>query len=183
MSVFPGVAAVVDDVVEGFEDTVGQPVCPHELPDVFLWIELGRAWRQRQERDVSWSPEVLGAVPSGLIEDQYSVCAGGDFGGDLIEMKLHGLCVAGRQHEGGARSEFRADRTEHIGRLRALVVDGVGTRALSGPAVGELVLLTHPHLVLEPHFYRCAGRECRADFLQACGKVFLNAAMASGSCL
>jgi len=37
----PGVAAVVDDVVEGFEDTVRQPVRPHELPDVFLGIELG----------------------------------------------------------------------------------------------------------------------------------------------
>ena len=37
----PGVAAVIDDVVEGFEDTVRQPVCPHELPDVFLRIELG----------------------------------------------------------------------------------------------------------------------------------------------
>jgi hypothetical protein len=31
--------------------------------------------------------------------------------------------------------------------LRALVVDGAGTRAFYGPAVGELVLLTHPHLV------------------------------------
>jgi hypothetical protein len=41
-------------------------------------------------------------------------------------MKLHGFGVAGRQHEGGTGSEFRADRTEHIGRLRALVVDGPG---------------------------------------------------------
>src|ERR1700730_11449147 len=98
-------------------------------------------------------------------------------------MKLHGFGVAGGQHEGGTGSEFGADRTEHRGRLRALVLDGVGTRALSGPTVGELVLLTPPHLVLEPHFYGCAGRECCADFRQACGKVFLNAAMASGSCL
>jgi hypothetical protein len=36
----PGVAAVVDDVVEGFENTVRQSICPHELPDVFLRIEL-----------------------------------------------------------------------------------------------------------------------------------------------
>ena len=28
----PGVAAVVDDVVEGFENPVGKPVLSHELP-------------------------------------------------------------------------------------------------------------------------------------------------------
>ena len=122
-------------------------------------------------------------MPPGLIEDENGVRAGSDFGCDLIEMKLHRFGVAKRQHEGRAGSEFGADRTEHIGRLRALVVDGAGTRAFYGPAVGELVLLTHPHLVLEPHFYGCAGRECRADFRHAYGKVFLNAVMASASCL
>ena len=69
MSDVPGVAAVIDDVVEGFEDAVGQPVLPHELPDVFLAVELGRARRQRQERDVAWHLEALGAMPAGLIED------------------------------------------------------------------------------------------------------------------
>ena len=122
-------------------------------------------------------------MPSGLIENKDGVRAGSNFRCNLVEMKLHRFGVAGWQHEGGTGSKFRADRTEHIGRLRALVVDGPGARALSGPTVGELVFLTHPHLILEPHFYGCAGRECRADFLQTCGKVFLNAAMASGSCL
>jgi hypothetical protein len=69
-------------------------------------------------------------VPSGSIEDQNSVRAA--CGGDLVEMKLHSFGVAGWQHEGGAGSQFRTDRTEQIGRLRALVVDGAGTRALSG---------------------------------------------------
>ena len=64
--------------------------------------------------------------------------------GNLIEMKLHGLCIAGRQHEGGARSEFRAIRTERIGRLGALIVDGAWTRAFPGPAIGEFVLLADP---------------------------------------
>ena len=36
----PGVAAVVDDVVEGFENPVGKPVLSHELPDVFLAVEF-----------------------------------------------------------------------------------------------------------------------------------------------
>ena len=41
MSVFPGVAAVVDDVVEGFENSIRQPVLPHELPDIFLGLSSG----------------------------------------------------------------------------------------------------------------------------------------------
>ena len=45
-----GVAAVIDDVVEGFEYSVRQPVLSHELPDIFLRIELWRTRRQRQER-------------------------------------------------------------------------------------------------------------------------------------
>ena len=40
----PGVAAVIDDVVEGFENSVRQPVLPHELPDIFLAVEFG--WQQ-----------------------------------------------------------------------------------------------------------------------------------------
>ena len=122
-------------------------------------------------------------MPAGLIEDKDCVCAGGDFCGDLVEMKLHGFGVAERQNEGSAGSVFRAYRTEQIGRLGALIMRGSGTRTRPGPAIGELVLLADPHLVLEPDFYRCARRELGADFRHAYGKVFLNASMASGSCL
>ena len=31
----PGIAAVIDDVVVGFEDTVREPVFAHEVPEVF----------------------------------------------------------------------------------------------------------------------------------------------------
>jgi hypothetical protein len=58
-------------------------------------------------------------MPSGLIEDENGVGAGGDLGGDLVEMKLHGLGVAGGQHEGGTGSA--------LGRLGALIVAGAGT--------------------------------------------------------
>src|SRR6266567_4347635 len=74
----PGVAAVIDDVVERFEDAVRQPVLAHELPDIFLAVKLGRARRQRQERDVARHLEVLGAVPAGLIEDDNRVGTRGD---------------------------------------------------------------------------------------------------------
>jgi len=34
----PGVATVVEDVIVGCEDVVGQPVVAEELPDVFDWL-------------------------------------------------------------------------------------------------------------------------------------------------
>jgi hypothetical protein len=48
-SVFHALAAVIDDVVEGFEDGVGEPVLPHEPPDIFLTIEFWCARRQWQQ--------------------------------------------------------------------------------------------------------------------------------------
>jgi hypothetical protein len=122
-------------------------------------------------------------MSAGLVEDENGVSAGGDLGGDFIEMELHSFAVAGWQHECGAGSVFRTYGPEHVGRLGALVMDGAGTRAPLGPAIGELVFLTDPHLVLEPHFYGCARREFLADFRHTKGKVFLNASMASGFCL
>ena len=122
-------------------------------------------------------------MPAGLIENEDRVSAGGYSCSDLVEMKLHGFGVAERENEGSAGSVFGADRTEQIGRLGALIMNGSGTRARSGPAIGELVLLADPHLVLEPNLYRCARRELGTDFRHAYGKVFLNASMASGSCL
>ena len=98
-------------------------------------------------------------------------------------MKLHGFGVAGRQHEGGAGSAFRAYGAEQVGGLGPLIVIGPRTRARSGPAVGKLVLLADAHLVLEPNLYRCARGELRTDFRQAGGEVFLNASMTSASCL
>src|SRR5271169_7232123 len=122
-------------------------------------------------------------MPAGLIENDDRMGTGGYSCGDLIEVKLHGFGIAERQNEGSAGSMFGTYRTKQIGRLGALIMSGSGTRALPGPAIGEFVLLADPHLVLEPDLYRCAGRELGADFRHAVGKVFLNAAMASGSCL
>ena len=66
-------------------------------------------------------------MPAGLIEQQHGMRTGGDFGCDLIEMKLHGFAVAGRQHQAGAGAVFGTHRAEQIGRLRSLIVDRAGT--------------------------------------------------------
>ena len=113
MRVFQSIAAVIDDIVEGFENSVRQPVLSHELPDIFLAVELGRAWRELQERDVARNLEGLGAMPAGLEEN--SVSARSDFGCDLIEVKLHSFGVAGRQHEVRRRLRVRG-RPHRTGR-------------------------------------------------------------------
>src|ERR1700756_3545131 len=87
-------------------------------------------------------------------------------------MKLHGFAVAEGQHQSGAGSELRAHGTEQIRRLRTLIVGSPRPRSLSGPTIGELVLLPHPHLILEPHLYRRVRRTAAADFLHASVKVF-----------
>ena len=51
----PGVAALIDDVVVGPEDSVGKPVVADELPDVFDGVELGRFRWQWHEGDVGGS--------------------------------------------------------------------------------------------------------------------------------
>jgi hypothetical protein len=58
---------MIDDVVVRFEDAVGQPVLPHELPDIFLAVEFWCARRQWQQRDVAWDLERFGAMPSGAF--------------------------------------------------------------------------------------------------------------------
>ena len=45
----PCEAAMVEDIVVGFEDAVRQPIVAHELPDVLDRIELGAFGRQRQQ--------------------------------------------------------------------------------------------------------------------------------------
>src|SRR3954453_16742113 len=90
-------------------------------------IELRRARRQRQERDVAWRLEAFGVMPSGLIENENGVGAGSYFRCDLVEMKLHRFGIAKREHEGSTGSEVGTDCTEHVGGLRALIVDRRGT--------------------------------------------------------
>ena len=48
----PRLAAVVDEIVVGFEDMVGEPVIAHELPDILDRIELGAFRRQGDDSDV-----------------------------------------------------------------------------------------------------------------------------------
>jgi hypothetical protein len=67
----PGIAATIGDLIIGFEDAVGEPVVPHELPDIFDWIELRTFGRYRYDADILGYDKRIGHVPPGLIHEHY----------------------------------------------------------------------------------------------------------------
>ena len=122
----PCAATVIDDVVEGFEDPVREPVVAHELPDVFLRVEFRAFRRQRDQSDVGWHDEPAREMPAGLIDKQRGVRARRDLGGDFSQVKVHGLGVASGHDEGCALAVPGADRAEDISGGGSLVVGSAG---------------------------------------------------------
>ena len=175
----PCLAAVVDEIVVGFEDAVREPVVAHELPDVFDRVELGAFRRQRDDGDVWWHDEARRQVPAGLIDQEDGVGAGRDGLGDLDQMQVHRLGVAGRQDQGRALALLRADGAEDVGGGGALIAGRAWAGAALGPAAGDLVLLADASLVCEPDFYRVdVDRLFARDCIQARGEAFLKSSIA-----
>ena len=119
--VVPGEAAVVDDVVVGFEDAVRQPVVTHELPDVLDRVELGASRRQRQQGDVRRDDQLGRTVPSGLIKDDDGMGIGRHVEGDLFKMHAHRLAVAAGHDDACSLALGRTDRTKDPGRGSPLI--------------------------------------------------------------
>ena len=90
---FPVLADGVDDVVIGFEDTVGEDVGAHELRDVLdrlQLLQLQGARGQQAWRDVVWPDEGVGGVPTGTVdEEEDGMGALGDVTGDFVDVQLH----------------------------------------------------------------------------------------------
>ena len=97
--------------------------------------------------------------------------------GDLREVQVHGLGVAGRQDQGRALALVWADRTEDVGGSGALIAGSARAGAALRPSAGDLVLLTDASLVGE--FYRVAVERLFAcDRLQTRGEAFLKSSIA-----
>src|SRR6266704_1791377 len=114
---------MVDEIVVGFEDAVGEPVVAR------------------------------GQVPAGLVDQEDGVGSGRDGCGDLGEVQVHRLGVAGRHDQGCTLALLRADCTEDVGGSGPLVPRCAWTGAALGPAAGDLVLLA-PRIV---HRYTTAS--------------------------
>jgi len=179
----PCLAAVIDEVVIRFEDAVGEPVVAHKLPDVLDRVELGTFRREGDNGDVGWHDEARRHVPAGLIDQEDGVGTGRDGLGNLREVQVHCLGVAGRQDQGRPLALLRADRAEDVGGSGALVTGRAGTGTALGPPAGDLVLLADTSLICEPDLYlvdvdRLLARDC----VQARGEVFLKSSIAPSAC-
>src|SRR2546430_4644797 len=164
---------MVDEIVVGFEDTVGEPVVAQELPHVFDRVELGTFWRQRNDGDVGRHDEARRQMPAGLVDQEDGVGCRRDSFGDLREVQVHGLGVAGRQDQGRALALLWADGTEDVGGSGALIAGSARTSAALRPPAGGLVFLTDAGLLGGPDFYRVAvERPFSRDGLPARGGAF-----------
>lgn len=171
--------AVIDDILVDIEDAVGEPVLPHELPDVLDRVEFGAFWRQRHEGNVGRGDEFVRQMPTRLVKNQSGMRARRDGGGDLGEMQVHRLDVACRQNEAGGLAVPRADRAKYIGGGSALIAQCHGTGAALCPAPGGLRLLADASFVTEPNFYGARVNPLVArDLLQKTGETFLKCSMA-----
>jgi hypothetical protein len=93
--------------------------------------------------------------------------------GDLREVQVHRLSVAGRQDQGCTLALFRTDRTEDVGGSGALVPRRAGAGAALGPPPRDLVLLANTGFVCKPDFYLVAvDRLLVRDGIQARGEVY-----------
>ena len=105
----------------GLTLAVGEPVLAEVLPDILDRVQLWGARRQQDHGDVFRNREGCGRVPSGAVEQQDGMGAPPDRAGDLVEVKLHRLRVGEGQRQGGAGAAGRADRSEQVSALIALV--------------------------------------------------------------
>jgi len=114
-----------------------------------------------------------------LVDEQRRVSTRRDRIRDLGQVEVHGVAVAMRQHQGGTLAVLGADRTENIGRCRALVVSGDRPRSAQGPATGNFVLLTYSGFVREPDLYLVSIDALLAgDLVQNGRPLFLKSSIA-----
>jgi len=88
---------MIYDLVIGFKDAVGEPIVPHELPDVFDRIELWAFGWQRDDADILGYDERGGHMPPGLIHEHYGMCARCHCSSDFGKMQVHRFGIAERQ--------------------------------------------------------------------------------------
>ena len=175
----PSITAMVDEIVVGFEDAIGEPVVAHELPDVFLGVEFGAFRRQGDDGDVGRHGEAHRHVPACLIDQEHGVGTRRDGLGDRGEMQVHCLGIADGQDQGRALALFRADGAEDVCRGGALITGSARAGAALRPPAGDLVLLADARLVLEPNLYCLdVDRLFARDFVQTRGEVFLKSSIA-----
>ena len=137
-------------LVVGLEGAIGEPILTQTLPDVLDRVQLGRTRGQSDRREVGRHSQLELLEPTGAVENEDGVRAGGDLGGDLVEMELHHLGIGERHGQRCAFAANGADRAEAIGVRIALARPGSVPR----PLPDQAVLQADARFVLEPDLDR-----------------------------
>lgn len=106
--------------------------------------------------------------------------AGSDGLADDVQMGLHRLGLHVGHGKVGSDAAGRADGTEEVGTLIALIGRLARPCSAPRPLTHQAILLADPGLVLEPDLDRPAPGHARQVRLQGFGEVFLYAAITSG---
>ena len=137
---------------------------------------------QRDQQEIArHAQRSTGLVPSSAVANHGGHGAGGHLGADLCQMEVHALGVHGRRDHGGTDRAGRADRTEEISCVMAVIPHHDRARAFLGPDIAQRPLLPDAGFILEPYLDRHAGPGSQQQILQAGREVFLKASCAAGS--
>lgn len=105
-----------------------------------------------------------------------------DVAADLVDVELHHLSVGKRQRQRRPGSALRADGTEQIGILVALIGGLSRSCAAPRPLPDNAVLLADAGLVLKPYLDRRTLGQIGQMGAQRVREVFLKASTTSPSC-
>ncbi len=131
-----------------------------------------------------WNHEVAaGLVPAGTIPDQGCDCTRGYLGADLGQMQIGAFRVGCRGDDRRTHCAGRADGTEDVGGVVAVIPHHRRTRTNGRPDIAERAFLPDPGFVLKPYLDGCSGSTGAKCFLQSRTEVFLKASCAARSFL
>src|SRR5262245_15321765 len=150
----PSVLAGIENGLVARKHAIGEEVLAQILPDVFLCVELRALGRQKPHREDGGFLELFGWVPAGLVEQDDSRRTRYDVARNRVQMLPHGPTIGVRKGQRGTDVASRADGTEDIGILVALISGLAWAAATLGPLIDEAVLLSNARLVLEPDLNR-----------------------------
>ena len=107
-------AGGIDNGVVVVEQAMGEVAFLEIFPDALGGIELGRIGWQRNGRDAVGEFQIVGLVPTGLIDEQRDVLVGPDRRREGVDIKLHADGVHIRQHQREGIVRSRLDGTVDV---------------------------------------------------------------------
>ena len=110
-------------------------------------------------------------MPAGTVANQDGTRARCDLGADFRQMQIHHLRVGDRREHRRPHPALRADGAKDAGGIMAVIAHHQRARAHRRPDIGVASLLADAGFVLEPDFYRCAGRGAFERLADQVGKV------------